>query len=187
MNGNYEKMLSGEVYDAMDPELVEARLKTAVLCREYNLLSPADVAGKQAKLAEILGAVDETATVVQPFRCDYGRNIRVGANFFSNFNLTVLDEALVTVGDNCFIGPNVGLYTACHSTDPKERNTGAEWAKPINIGNNCWIGGNVVILPGVTVGDNCTIGAGSVVTKDIPSDSVAVGNPARVIRKIIED
>ena len=102
--------------------------------------------------------------------------------FFANF--TVLDEAPVTIGDDCFIGPNVSIYTACHSTDPVERNSRREWAEPVSIGNNVWIGGSVTILPGVTIGDNVTIGAGSVVPKDIPSNSIAVGNPCKVIKKL---
>lgn len=104
--------------------------------------------------------------------------------FFANFVFTVLDELRVIIGDNAFIGPNVSLYTPCHPTTPKERNTGVQWAKPIKIGNSVWIGGSVTILPGVTFGDNCTIGAGSVVTKDIPANSIAVGNPCRVVKKI---
>lgn len=104
--------------------------------------------------------------------------------FFANFVFTVLDEVRVIIGDNAFIGPNVSLYTPCHPTMPKERNTGVQWAKPIKIGNSVWIGGSVTILPGVSIGDNCTIGAGSVVTKDIPANSIAVGNPCRVVKKI---
>lgn len=104
--------------------------------------------------------------------------------FFANFVFTVLDEVRVIIGDNAFIGPNVSLYTPCHPTTPKERNTGVQWAKPIKIGNSVWIGGSVTILPGVSIGDNCTIGAGSVVTKDIPANSIAVGNPCRVVKKI---
>ena len=107
----------------------------------------------------------------------------MGKRFFANFNWTVLDEAMVTIGDDCFIGPNVSIYTACHPTDPIERNTRIEWARPVTIGDNCWIGGSTTILPGVTIGNNVTIGAGSVVVKDIPSDCVAVGNPAKVIKK----
>ena len=104
--------------------------------------------------------------------------------FFANFVFTVLDEVRVIIGDNAFIGPNVSLYTPCHPTTPKERNAGVQWAKPIKIGNSVWIGGSVTILPGVSIGDNCTIGAGSVVTKDIPANSIAVGNPCRVVKKI---
>ena len=105
-------------------------------------------------------------------------------SIFANFNFTVLDEARVTIGDDCFIGPNVSIYTACHSTDPVKRNTRQEWALPVTIGNNVWIGGSVTILPGVTIGDNVSIGAGSVVVHDIPSNSVAVGNPCNVIKKL---
>ena len=108
----------------------------------------------------------------------------MGDIFFANFVFTVLDEVRVILGDNAFIVPNVSLYTPCHPTTPKERNTGVQWAKSIKIGNSVWIGGCVTILPGVTIGDNCTIGAGSVVTKDIPANSIAVGNPCRVVKKI---
>lgn len=181
---DYEKMTAGEVYDANAPELVEMRDRTADLCREYNDIRPSSYGERYEKLREILGACGSDSIVVQPFYCDYGRQIRLGANFFSNFGLTVLDEAEVTFGDNCFIGPNVSIYTACHSTDPAERNSGREWARPVKIGNDCWIGGSVTILPGVSIGEGCTIGAGSVVTRDIPPHSVAVGNPVRVIRTL---
>ena len=120
---------------------------------------------------------DDQAIIVQPFFCDYGKQIKIGRRFFANFNFTVLDEAAVTIGDDCFIGPNVSIYTACHSTNPQERNSRCEWARPVSIGDNVWIGGSVTILPGVTIGDNVTIGAGSVVVSDIPSNSIAVGNP----------
>lgn len=120
----------------------------------------------------------------QPFRCDYGCNIHIGENFFANFNLTILDEAEVRIGDNCFIGPNVSIFTACHPLDAASRDTGVEWAEPVTIGDSVWIGGNATILPGVTIGDNVVIGAGSVVTRNIPSGVVVGGNPARIIKKV---
>ncbi len=183
----YEKMLAGEVYDAVNAELIELLNKTKDLCWQYNQVRPTDLETRSRMLQEILGRADEDTVIIQPFYCDYGKQIRVGKRFFANFCFTVLDEAYVTIGDDCFIGPNVGIYTACHSTDPVERNTRCEWAEPVTIGDNCWIGGGVTICPGVTIGDNVTIGAGSVVVKDIPSNSVAVGNPARVVKSIGEN
>ena len=179
-----EKMLSGQIYNACDPDLVRELNEVKVLCQRYNNLLPTDFESRKQLIHDLLGHSDDNTFINQPFYCDYGKHIRVGKRFFANFCLTVLDEALVTFGDDCFVGPNVSIYTACHSTDPIERNSRKEWAKPVSIGNNVWLGGNVTILPGVTIGDNCTIGAGSVVTRDIPSDSVAAGNPARVIKKL---
>lgn len=180
----FRKMISGQVYSAIEPAMLEELNRVKDLCWEYNQLRPTLLKQRHDKLKEILGECHDDTFIVQPFYCDYGRNIRVGKGFFANFNFTVLDEAFVTIGNDCFIGPNVGIYTACHSTDPIERNTRSEWAKPVSIGNNCWIGGDVTILPGVTIGDNCTIGAGSVVVRDIPPCSIAVGNPCRVVKKI---
>ena len=177
-------MLSGQIYNACDPDLVKELNEVKVLCQRYNNLLPTDFESRKQLIRELLGHSDDDTFINQPFYCDYGKHIRVGKRFFANFCLTVLDEALVTFGDDCFVGPNVSIYTACHSTEPRERNSRKEWAKPVSIGNNVWLGGNVTILPGVTIGDNCTIGAGSVVTRDIPSDSVAAGNPARVIKKL---
>lgn len=162
----YEKMQRGEVYLATDPSLLRELHACQDKCWEYNRLCPTDARRRNEMIREILGCADEDTFVNQPFHCDYGKHIFVGKRFFSNFNFTVLDEAQVSIGDDCFIGPNVSIYTACHSTDPVERNTRREWAEP------------------VTIGDNVTIGAGSVVVKDIPSNSVAVGNPARVVRTI---
>lgn len=180
----YEKMIRGDEYDATDGELVAELNRVKDLCQQYNLLRPTQLGERNALLHEILGSCDADTFINQPFLCDYGRNIRVGRRFFANFNFTVLDEAFVTIGDDCFIGPNVSIYTACHSTIPAERNTRREWARPVTIGDNCWIGGSVTILPGVTIGEGCTIGAGSVVVRDIPPRSIAVGNPARVVRRI---
>lgn len=184
MKTEYEKMLAGEVYSAVNQELIEMLNSTKDLCWEYNQIRPTLVRERNGILHKILGRCDEDTFINQPFYCDYGKHIRIGKRFFANFGLTVLDEAFVTIGDDCFIGPNVGIYTACHSTDPQERATREEWAKPVTIGNDCWIGGHVTILPGVTIGDGCTIGAGSVVVKDIPTGSLAVGNPAKVIKRL---
>ena len=174
-----EKMLSGEIYNACDKDLLRELNEMKVLCQQYNNLLPTDFTARNRMLQQILGKADSDTFINQPFYCDYGKHIRVGKRFFANFSLTILDEAIVTFGDDCFVGPNVSIYTACHSTNPQERNTRREWAKPVSIGNNVWIGGAVTILPGVTVGDNCTIGAGSVVTHDIPANCIVAGNPDR--------
>ncbi len=180
-----EKMLAGEVYSAVDPQLLRELSATREIIHNYNCLQPSEKEKKLEILKELLGYVaDDEIIVNQPFFCDYGKQISVGKRFFANFNFTVLDEAPVTIGNDCFIGPNVSIYTACHSTDPVERNSRKEWAEPVTIGDNVWIGGSVTILPGVKIGDNVTIGAGSVVVKDIPSNCVAVGNPCKVIRSI---
>ena len=181
-----EKMLSGMVYSAIDDQLLKELNEVKEIIHEYNALKPSQILRRFQILKDLLGHVaDDEIIVNQPFYCDYGKQIRVGKRFFANFNLTILDEARVTIGDDCFIGPNVSIYTACHSTDPVERNTRREWAEPVTIGDNVWIGGSVTILPGVTIGSNVTIGAGSVVTRDIPDNVVAVGNPCKVIKKII--
>lgn len=180
----WEKMLDGEAYDASHPYLIERLERTRELLHEFNLLPPSKKGERQAILCQLLGGHGENFQFNQPFRCDYGANIFIGENFFANFNLTILDEAEVRIGDNCFIGPNVSIYTACHPVEPAERNRLIEWAEPVTIGHNVWIGGSTTILPGVAIGNDVTIGAGSVVTRDIPSGTVAVGNPARVIRRI---
>ena len=185
MKTEKEKMLSGEVYSAVDPELLRELNAVKDIIHEYNALRPSDMERRREILMGLIGHIaDGTAIINQPFYCDYGKNISLGRRFFANFNFTVLDEAYVKIGDDCFVGPNVSIYTACHSTDPMERNSRREWALPVTIGNNVWIGGSVTILAGVTIGDNVTIGAGSVVVRDIPSNSIAVGNPCRVVRNI---
>ena len=178
----WDDMVSGREYDATHPYLLERLNATKDRIWEYNKMRPSMLKERNELLRGLLGKSDGDTFINQPFYCDYGSNIRVGRRFFANFNFTVLDEAPVTVGDNCFIGPNVSIYTACHSTDPVERNSRREWAKPVTIGDNVWIGGSVTILPGVTIGSNVTIGAGSVVVKDIPDGCVAVGNPGRVVK-----
>ncbi len=181
----WDDMVSGREYDATHPYLLERLNATKDRIWEYNKMRPSMLKERNELLRSLLGKSDGDTFINQPFYCDYGSNIRVGRRFFANFNFTVLDEAPVTVGDNCFIGPNVSIYTACHSTDPIERNSRREWAKPVTIGDNVWIGGSVTILPGVTIGSNVTIGAGSVVVKDIPDGCVAVGNPCRVVKRNI--
>ena len=178
----WDDMVSGREYDATHPYLLERLNATKDRIWEYNKLRPSMLKERNELLRGLLGKSDGDTFINQPFYCDYGSNIRVGRRFFANFNFTVLDEALVTIGDDCFIGPNVSIYTACHSTDPIERNSRREWAKPVTIGDNVWIGGSVTILPGVTIGSNVTIGAGSIVVKDIPDGCVAVGNPCRVVK-----
>lgn len=180
-----EKMLAGEVYCAIDPQLLKELAEAREVIHDYNLLRPSENKKKLELLKGLLGHIgDDKVIINQPFRCDYGKQISIGKRFFANFNFTILDEAPVTIGDDCFVGPNVSIYTACHSTDPVERNTRQEWAKPVTIGNNVWIGGSVTILPGVSIGDNVSIGAGSVVVNDIPSNTIAVGNPCKVIKEL---
>lgn len=180
----WRKMLAGEIYDAAMPEYQTMLAATRMRLWEFNNMNPSDSDGQCALLRGLLGGCGERFHFNQPFRCDYGRNIYIGENFFANFNLTILDEAEVRIGRNAFIGPNVGIYTACHPLDAAKRATGVEWAEPVTIGDDVWIGGGATILPGVTIGDGVVIGAGSVVTRDVPPRCVAGGNPARVIRRL---
>lgn len=175
-------MLAGVLYDASDTELVAGRLNARRLFTWYNGLSYDDQDGKRAILKELLGACTGNIEILSPFYCDYGFNIFAGDNLFMNYNCIILDCARVTLGDNVFIAPNVQLYTGHHPVIAAERIKGPEYASPITIGNNVWLGGGVIVCPGVTIGDNTTIGAGSIVTKDIPANVVAAGNPCRVIR-----
>lgn len=173
------------IYNANnDPTLIAERLHCKELCRDYNELRPVETEARESLLRKILGETREGLLIEQPFHCDYGYNIRVGRNFYANFNLVILDEAPVTFGDNVFVAPNCGFYTAGHPIDANERNKGLEYACPITVGDNVWIGAGVSVLPGVTIGDNCVIGAGSVVVRDIPPYSLAVGNPCKVIKTI---
>lgn len=180
-----EKMLSGEWYEPIfDKELASERAKVKDLCHEYNSLAPSDEQSRIKLIKKILGKTKNRVCIEPHFYCDYGYNIEVGENFYINHNCVILDCAKVTFGDNVFIGPNCGFYTAVHPLDFKSRNAGLEMAKPIKTGNNVWIGGGVTVLPGVTIGDNSVIGAGSVVVKDIPDNVVAAGSPCRVVKKI---
>lgn len=180
-----EKMLQGLLYDAnYDESLKAERIKCKVLCQKYNNLQYDNFEEKNSILKQILGKTKNSFLIEPNFYCDYGYNIEIGENFYSNHNLVILDPAKVIFGDNVFIGPNCGFYTASHPLEAEERNKGIEMAKPIKVGNNVWFGGSVTVLPGVTIGDNCVVGAGSVVVKDIPANSVAVGNPCKLIRTI---
>lgn len=184
-NEIWEAMMGGERYDATHLSLLRRLEETRMKLWEFNNMAPSDKDGLRAILHDLLGAHGEIFQINQPFRCDYGCNIFIGENFFANFNLTVLDEAEVRIGDNVFIGPNVSIYTACHPLEAAERNKYIEWAEPVIIGDNVWIGGSATVLPGVRIGDNAVIGAGAVVTKDVPDDVVVGGNPARIIKKIV--
>lgn len=180
-----EKMLAGEIYDAnYNPELVQERLRAKELCYDYNRLRPSEVKEKEEIIKKLISKTGERFLIEPNFFCDYGYNIVLGENFYSNHNLVILDAAKVEFGDNVFIAPNCGFYTAGHPVDAIQRNKGLEYAKPIKVGSNVWIGANVSVLPGVTIGDNSVIGAGSIVNKDIPENSIAVGNPCKVIKKI---
>nr|WP_019364648.1 sugar O-acetyltransferase [Pseudomonas luteola] len=180
-----EKAAAGLLYDANnDAELIQQRLEAKVQVHAYNHLDPRDLEGKKRILKTLLGKTGEHVLIEAPFHCDYGYNIELGENFYSNVNLVILDCAKVSIGRNVFIAPNVGLYTAGHPLDAERRNQGLEYAHPITIRDNVWIGGGVTVLPGVTIGEGAVIGAGSVVTKDIPAHVVAVGNPCRVLRTI---
>lgn len=177
-----EKMLAGLPYDAWDKQLLKDRAIAKSLCHQFNLFDPCELEQRMEILATIINIKDK-AHIEPNFFCDYGYNITLGDNFYSNHNLTIIDVCAVTIGDNVMIGPHVMISTGTHPIDPIERQK-TEYGLPITIGNNTWLGGNVSVLPGVTIGDNCVIGAGSVVNKDIPSNSVAVGKPCRVIKKI---
>ncbi len=179
-----EKMLKGEMYNAEDAELFYERIKCKNLCHKYNSLNPDKIAERTDIIKKIFAKTGHKIFIEPNFFCDYGYNIEIGENFYSNHNCVILDPAKVTFGDNVFIGPNCGFYTAGHPLDSENRNSGLEFAKPITVGNNVWIGGNVCVMPDVIIGDNVVIGAGSVVTKNIPSNSVAVGNPCKVIKEI---
>lgn len=183
-----EKMQRQMMYDAnYDEELLNERKRAKDICYEFNQLRSSDESGQQKLLRSLLGSTGKNFTVVAPFWCDYGYNIHIGENFFANHNTVILDGASVTFGDNVFIAPNCGFYTAGHPVDFERRNRGLEYAYPIKVGNNVWIGAGVHVMPGVTIGDNVVIGGGSVVVKDIPANVVAVGNPCRVVRPITED
>lgn len=184
MKTEKEKMLAGEVYFGNDKELVAERTKAKKLLHKLNVTEYIMNGTSRNILQQLLPNAHKRLYIEPPFHCDYGYNIHSGENVYFNVNCMVLDTMKITIGNNVFFGPGVHLYTATHPLDAIERRS-VEFSKPVSIGDDCWIGGNSVICPGVTIGNGCTIGAGSVVTKDIPDNSLAVGNPAKVIRKLI--
>lgn len=181
-----ERMLAGLPYKAWLDGLPEDRMENKKKLYEFNMLPPEEENRREALMKGILGKVGENAHIEAPFHCDYGKNIEVGKNFFVNYNCTILDVGKVVIGDNVMFAPNVSIYTAGHPVHPDSRNTGYEYGIAITIGDNVWIGGNVIINPGVTIGNNVVIGAGSIVTKDIPDNVIAVGSPCKVIREVTE-
>lgn len=182
-----ERMLAGLPYKAWLDGLSEENMENKLKIYEYNLLRPDERNRMNELIKDILGKTGDKIIIEQPFHCDYGKNIEVGNNFFANYNCTILDVGKVIIGENVMFAPNVSIYTAGHPIHPKSRNSGYEYGIAITIGDNVWIGGSVVINPGVHIGNNVVIGSGSVVTKDIPDNVIAVGNPCRVIREITEE
>lgn len=182
-----EKSHAGMLYQPGDPELVADRGRTVKKLHDYNNIHPLDLKARQAAIREILGWAGENCVVEQPLFCTYGYNTSVGDNFFLNVNCKLMDSGKITIGNNVFIAPNVCIITEEHAMRVEQRLAGLEYAHPVNIGDNVWICAGALVLPGVTIGANSVIGAGSVVTKDIPPNSLAVGNPCRVIRELADD
>lgn len=179
-----ERMLAGDLYIADDPELAEASTRALDLQDAYNATTVRQGPLRRALLTELLGELGEHTEIRPPLYVDYGSNIRIGARCFANFGLTALDVAAITIGDDVQLGPHVQLLTPTHPVEPGPRREKWEAAEPITIGDNVWLGGGVVVCPGVTIGENTVVGAGAVVTKDLPANVVAVGNPARVVRHL---
>jgi len=180
-----EKMLAGELYESWDPELIAMRKRARRLLRALNQeTTEEDREQRRGILGELFGTTGKEVYVEPPFFCDYGSNIHVGENFYMNFDCVILDCARIDIGNTVFCGPKVQIYAATHPLVASERIKGPELAKPIKIGNHVWLGGGVIVCPGVTIGDNTTIGAGSVVTRDIPPNVFAAGNPCKVIKTI---
>ncbi|MFE4656785.1 sugar O-acetyltransferase [Streptomyces hydrogenans] len=179
-----ERMLAGDLYIADDPQIAERQRQAMRLAAGYQSSYLDDPERARALLGELLGSMGEDVEVRPPLYVDYGSNITIGARTFVNYNLTALDVAAITIGEDCQIGPNVQLLTPTHPLEPQPRRDKLEAALPITLGDNVWLGGGVIVCPGVTIGDNSVIGAGSVVTKDIPANVVAVGSPARPVRDL---
>jgi maltose O-acetyltransferase len=182
-----QKMLAGDLYYAPDPELTRIRNEAELLYKEYNNTTEDQIELRHKIYDKLFGKWGEDCSIRAPFYCDYGKNIYLGKRVYMNFNCCILDCANIYISDNTLLAPNVQIYAATHPVDPEERLKGLEMAKEVRIGSNVWIGGGAIICPGVTIGDNTTIGAGSVVTKDIPANCVAVGNPCKVLKYLNKD
>ncbi len=181
-----EEMASGSWYDACAPELLDLRVKAKDLCFDYNNTRPSDTEKQKEILDKLVAHMGKDSEILSPFVCDYGFLISIGEGTSLNHGAYLMDGGGITIGNHCYIGPFCGMYTATHPLDPQTRNQNFENARPIVIEDNCWLGGNVLILPGVTIGEGSVIGAGSVVTKDIPPHSLAMGSPCRVKRELTE-
>ena len=187
MGREKERMLAGEAYDPSDPELRRERQRARDRCRQYNETAQTETDRRDRLLTELFGAVEDDATVLPPFHCDYGYNVGVGDDFFANFGCVFLDAGPIAFGENCMLGPGVHVYTPTHPLDPEERATGLEFGDPVTVGDDVWIGGRAVITPGVEIGDCAVVAAGAVVVDDVPSRTVVGGNPAEVIREIDDE
>jgi maltose O-acetyltransferase len=179
-----EKMLQGELYDATDLDLVLARRRARHLTKALNESRDDEQEHREQIITELFGSIGDGIWIEPPFYCDYGTNIHLGSAVFFNFNCIILDPARVDIGDNVLVGPAVQIYTATHTMDHETRRAGLELARSVRIGSDVWIGGGAIINPGVTIGSRTVIGSGSVVTREIPADVFAAGNPCRVIRKL---
>lgn len=183
MSEEKRKMIAGELYRPGDATLRADRLRARNALHQYNHSSPEEKALRSRLLGELLGRAED-AYIEPTFRCDYGYNIFLGQNFYANFDCVMLDVCPIQIGDNCMLAPGVHIYTATHPLDADERNSGAEYGKPVTIGNSVWIGGRAIINPGVTIGDNAVIASGAVVVKDVPANAVVGGNPAKIIKML---
>ncbi len=183
----WEKMQAGEIYNDFDEDLFQRRIVAKKLFRAYNLTGDDETEKREGILRKLFKSLGSRVWIEPDFRCEFGKNITIGDDVYINFGCVILDCGQVSIGNNTLIGPNVGIFSGNHTTDAEERAAGGLIPKPISIGNRVWICGNVCIVPGVNIGDDSIIGAGSVVTHDIPSGVIAVGNPCRVLRAITDD
>ena len=181
-----DKALAGLEFVRGDKDLKKQRERAEQLCFELNTTPPSNTQKREEIIRELIKDAKEGCYIKPPFICEYGDYISLGLNFFANYNCKLMDGGKITFGDNVLVGPDCTFVTAMHPTDPQKRLAGYQRFAPITVGNNVWFGAGVTVCPGVSIGDNCVIGAGSVVVKDIPADSVAVGNPCKVIRKVNE-